>query len=66
MARLSWTQPICDDCFDELFPKNANPTRIKPEFQELEKCCWCGKLGIKNGLYVRINPQFAPYASLVK
>ncbi len=54
-----WTQPICDGCFGELF--DTTPYRMVQ--RELEKCCWCGLLGIENGIYIRINPSFAHYPS---
>ena len=62
----NWTQPVCDNCFKELFPKNDNPCRIKPEFRQLERCCFCGTMGVDNGLYVRVNPNFPPYPTLEK
>jgi hypothetical protein len=56
----SWTQPICETCFAGLFPKVENPHRIKDEFREDEHCCVCN-LGIRNGLYVRLNPTTVPH-----
>ena len=59
----NWTQPACETCFAGLFPKCENPSRIKPEFQEDEICCMCGK-SIKNGLYIRVNPNTVPHPTM--
>lgn len=54
--RYSWTQPVCDPCFDREFPRSENPHRLKDEFRSDERCCQCGT-ATRSGLYIRVNPS---------
>lgn len=52
-VRYSWTQPICDDCWDEQRPDRPSP---RTETGEPEICSWCG-LATMSGIYLRENPD---------
>lgn len=56
---MTWTQPVCDDCWPrtELPP---NPVRIRHEYRDEETCCLCGKL-TRSGLYARLDPSKVAY-----
>lgn len=56
----SWTQPACDTCFADLFPKVKNPHRMELDARNIEVCCMCGA-ETENGLYIRINPRTVPH-----
>lgn len=58
---MSWTQPACDDCWDERHDYAAK--RIKEPYRETEKCCYCGQDTI-SGIYVRENPAEVPHPTL--
>lgn len=62
MPRLSWTQPVCEACWEERYPgRFANRLR-EPE---RETCVDCGK-PTWVGIYIRINPTQANYPTLEK
>ena len=54
---FSWTQPTCDDCWDERHPTHPSPRR--PTSME-ETCCYCGELTL-SGIYVRVDPRTVPH-----
>jgi hypothetical protein len=54
MPKYSWTQPICDECFEAKYP-DSNPPRFKEEMRELEICCICCEEN-RSGIYTRIDP----------
>lgn len=56
---MSWTQAICEACWNERNPDRP-ATAIKPEFADEERCCWCGK-ATRSGIYVRADPAKVPY-----
>jgi len=62
MKRLSFTQPVCDDCWDAEHPEN--PAR-RLDAGEAECCCQCGAL-TRSGIYIRVDPLTVPYASHLK
>lgn len=62
MTRYSWTQPICGDCYAERNP-GRDPVRVV--MPEEEQCVHCG-LVTAEGLYTRIDPDYARYPSLRK
>lgn len=56
---MSWTQAICNDCWDERNPERKSPRK---NTGMAEKCCWCG-FGTCSGIYVREDPKVVPYPS---
>lgn len=60
--RYSWTQPCCDDCWDE---RNPDRPSLRLRIRESEQCVYCG-LFSQSGIYVRIDPEDAPFPSLKK
>lgn len=52
---VSWTQPICDECYDRLYP-GREPHRIRYDLRDVEQCCQCGDT-VRSGIYVRIDPK---------
>lgn len=64
MTRLSWTQPCCDDCWQDRNPgREAIRVRLDPPVVEL--CVFC-VLPTTSGIYVRIDPATAPYPTLTR
>jgi hypothetical protein len=59
---MSWTQPCCDDCW---FERNPGRKPVRLIAAEIETCVYCGE-PTHDGLYVRIDPQLAPYPTNVK
>lgn len=51
---MTWTQPVCDNKFKELYP-GREPVRV---IGDKEPCCYCGTL---TNIYVRINPATVPF-----
>lgn len=49
---MSWTQPICEDCWRERYP-GREPVRLVDA--EAEACCYCGRVGMID-IYVRVDP----------
>ncbi len=49
----SWTQAICDPCWDLNFPGRTPVRFLEPES---ETCCACGAL-TKSGIYIRRDPR---------
>jgi hypothetical protein len=60
-----WTQPSCQECFNEHHPGISNPPRIVEDARESEQCCYCGVQNF-DGLYVCVDPTEVPYPSLLK
>lgn len=52
-TKLSWTQPICDDCWDEAYPNREPVVVVEPEE---ETCALCGWL-TSSGIYIRRDPK---------
>lgn len=59
--RYSWTQPICDDCWDEQRPDRPSP---RTGAGEPEICSWCG-LETHSGIYLREDPDKVPYPAVL-
>jgi hypothetical protein len=62
MKRLAWTQPCCDNCWQDHYPDHI-PVRlieVEPEF-----CVYCAS-PTTSGIYVRIDPVIAPHPTLTK
>lgn len=58
--KWSWTQPICDRCWQVFGDPTREPVRMSEELREIERCAWCGN-GHKSGIYSRANPAEVPY-----
>lgn len=56
---LSWTQAICDGCWQKRYPARE-PSRIVEPFREAEVCSYCGH-DTTSGIYVREDPATVPY-----
>ena len=56
---MTWTQAACAECYNRERPGKV-PTRMKPEYRETERCCWCGE-DTRSGIYVRVDPATVPY-----
>ena len=54
---MTWTQPVCEDCWYSLYPERE-PTRLRQA--EIETCCKCG-IQTWSGIYIRIDPKTVPY-----
>ena len=61
-ARLSWTQPICDDCWRERSPGRGPNKVVDPE---KEQCVDCG-YATKSGIYIRLDPTTTQYPTKLK
>jgi hypothetical protein len=64
MARFSWTQAACDECWEERNP-GRTATRIRAEYATPETCVYCGE-GTRSGIFVRIDPTTAPFPTREK
>lgn len=60
---MGWTQPVCGSCWTERRPDHPNPTRIREEYRERERCCYCGR-GTLSGIYTRLDPSSVPYPAV--
>ena len=56
--RLSWTQAICDKCWDTYGA--GEPLRVSLEVRESERCGWCGDDTL-SGIYTRQDPKNVNY-----
>lgn len=54
---MSWTQPICDECYSTESP-GRDPVRLKEP--DIERCCVCGTI-TSSGIYVRRDPRMVPF-----
>ncbi len=54
---MGWTQPLCDNCWQERYP-DREPFRMTSG--ESEQCCICGQ-DTDSGIYERINPSTVPF-----
>ena len=61
-VHYSFTQPVCDDCWDREYPDRPSP-RVGQG--ERETCCKCGNRTF-SGIYIRINPTTVPYPTRTK
>lgn len=59
---FSWTQPICDDCWDRDHADRPSP-RLGGGFAE--QCCKCGA-GTNSGIYIRVDPSTVGYPTNLK
>jgi hypothetical protein len=61
-VRFSWTQPICDDCWDAEHPASPSPRRGQGN---PERCCKCGE-PTASGIYIRVDPQTVDHPSVTR
>lgn len=54
---MSWTQPICTDCWITLHPERV-PTRVLRG--EVETCSMCGRFTMA-GIFFRRDPSTVPF-----
>ena len=54
---FSWTQPICDDCWDTDHPDRPSPRLAQGDREE---CCKCGSATL-SGIYIRVDPTTVNY-----
>lgn len=54
---MSWTQPVCDECWTQ---ENPERTPIRVNTVEVNVCCTCG-LPTTAGIWVRKDPTKVPY-----
>jgi hypothetical protein len=59
---LSFTQPICPDCYDGRYPGRL-PTQLVDATEE--RCCDCG-LPTHAGVYIRVDPATVPHPTKLK
>ena len=62
MIRYSWTQPCCERCWTERYPRRE-PHRLI--VMEPEQCVYCAAI-TESGIYVRLDPAAAPYPTMEK
>jgi len=60
--RYSFTQPVCDECWDLRYPDRPSP-RLGQGPQE--RCCDCTTL-TSSGIYIRVDPSTVPHPTLTK
>lgn len=60
--RYSFTQPICNDDWEEQNP-DRDPTRLTEPNEEV--CCFCGAL-TKSGIYIRVDPTTVQHPTITK
>lgn len=63
-VRYSWTQPCCDDCWNERNP-DRQAYKFVEKYREKETCVYCGNT-TQSGIYVRVDPAEAKYPTLIK
>lgn len=58
---VSWTQPVCDSCWEGYVMKNTGeykePARVTPKKEE---CCFC-RFETESGIFVRVDPAVCPH-----
>jgi len=59
---MTWTQPVCENRFRELYPERAATHlpiyRINVPEEEWEPCCYCLT---PTNIYVRLDPTAVPF-----
>lgn len=54
---MTWTQPVCENRFRELYP-DREPARLKVPYEDFEPCCFCRT---PTNIYVRLDPKTVPF-----
>lgn len=57
---MTWTQPLCDDCWDKEHEDDPEHRSNRSKRGDVETCCMCGRLNM-SGIYVRRDPATVPY-----
>lgn len=57
---MTWTQPLCQACWDKERPHDRAPVHPRPARRITEVCCMCGE-ETRSGIYARYNPAAVPY-----
>jgi hypothetical protein len=60
--RYSFTQPICNGCWDEQHPDRRS---VRMLLCDHEICCYCGT-DTQSGIYARVDPDTVPHPSMEK
>lgn len=68
--RMSWTQPICEECWLQLESEvNGDEVKIRMPVRlrepQVEECSYCGHVTIF-GVYKRDDPAKVPYPKAKK
>jgi hypothetical protein len=59
-GKMSWTQPICEACWNE---RNPEREAVRVTVQEdAETCCYCGE-HTSSGIFVRVDPKTVKFAA---
>lgn len=61
-ARLSYTQPICQQCYAA---RHGNRGPVSVAQSSLERCCMCGTKTF-SGVYTRVDPNAVPHPTHFK
>lgn len=61
----SWTQPLCDHCYERREPNHPAHRIADPLLRDVEHCCDCGD-ETASGIYYRIDPATALHPTLTK
>ena len=54
---FSWTQPVCEKCWEKEYGERVPTKLLSPE---VECCALCG-VPTSSGIYIRRDPQTVPY-----
>lgn len=55
---MTWTQPVCENRFKEMYPDREPHRLIPQEGEEPDRCCYCGEPAT---IYVRLDPKTVPF-----
>lgn len=55
---MSFTQPICEECWWEQHA--SDPARLREDVRDDEICAFCGRPTF-SGIYVRVDPSTVPF-----
>lgn len=59
---FSWTQPVCDDCWNKLKIKTGRQHR-----SDARHCCYCNTFISAGDIFFnRVNPGSVPYPTITK
>lgn len=61
-GRYGWTQPQCQDCWDE---RNPGREAVRVNYVEHHTCVTCSR-PTAAGIFIRIDPAEAPHPTLTK
>lgn len=55
---MTWTQPVCENRFHDLYGAEKQPHRLLVPEEDWEPCCFCKT---PTNIYVRLDPTKVPY-----